>query len=166
MLVRTPSHSGQTVLRPILRCRRVCPRRHERRQCRRSDPGAAGRAGGRPVPRGGSGIRPADGARAAPIDDLAASRRVASGLGAEERSVVYYAALMVNVGCHSDAHEQAKWFGDDIAPTQVRKVRPSAGIYGVQRSPHFASSGVGAFPCIASGWASSSPCRVIVSSTG
>jgi HD-GYP domain-containing protein (c-di-GMP phosphodiesterase class II) len=37
------------------------------------------------------------------------------GLGEDDRSVVYYAALMVNVGCHSDAHEQAKWFGDDIA---------------------------------------------------
>ena len=37
------------------------------------------------------------------------------GLGEEDRAVVYYAALMVNVGCHSDAHEQAKWFGDDIA---------------------------------------------------
>jgi HD-GYP domain-containing protein (c-di-GMP phosphodiesterase class II) len=36
------------------------------------------------------------------------------GLGEEERSVVYYNALLVNVGCHSDAHEQAKWFGDDI----------------------------------------------------
>ena len=23
-------------------------------------------------------------------------------------------ALLLNVGCHSDAHEQAKWFGDDI----------------------------------------------------
>src|SRR5579871_4531141 len=33
----------------------------------------------------------------------------------EERAVVYYTALLVNVGCHSDAHEQAKWFGDDIA---------------------------------------------------
>src|SRR4051794_13777188 len=33
----------------------------------------------------------------------------------EQRSVVYYTALLVNVGCHSDAHEQAKWFGDDIA---------------------------------------------------
>ena len=32
-----------------------------------------------------------------------------------DRSVVYYSALLVNVGCHSDAHEQAKWFGDDIA---------------------------------------------------
>ncbi|HLX18766.1 MAG TPA: HD domain-containing phosphohydrolase [Gaiellaceae bacterium] len=32
----------------------------------------------------------------------------------DERSVVYYTALLVNVGCHADAHEQAKWFGDDI----------------------------------------------------
>ena len=36
------------------------------------------------------------------------------GLDEEKRSVVYYAALLINVGCHSDAHEQAKWFGDDI----------------------------------------------------
>src|SRR5690242_18874508 len=36
------------------------------------------------------------------------------GLTDEERLVVYYTALLVNVGCHSDAHEQAKWFGDDI----------------------------------------------------
>jgi HD-GYP domain-containing protein (c-di-GMP phosphodiesterase class II) len=33
----------------------------------------------------------------------------------ESRAVVYYTALLINVGCHSDAHEQAKWFGDDIA---------------------------------------------------
>src|SRR6478735_2886083 len=37
------------------------------------------------------------------------------GLDDDERAVVYYTALLVNVGCHSDAHEQAKWFGDDIA---------------------------------------------------
>src|SRR2546430_16257740 len=37
------------------------------------------------------------------------------GLDEEERAVTYYTALLVNVGCHSDAHEQAKWFGDDIA---------------------------------------------------
>jgi HD-GYP domain-containing protein (c-di-GMP phosphodiesterase class II) len=37
------------------------------------------------------------------------------GLDDGERVVVYYTALLVNVGCHSDAHEQAKWFGDDIA---------------------------------------------------
>jgi hypothetical protein len=33
----------------------------------------------------------------------------------EERAAIYYSALLVNVGCHADAHEQAKWFGDDIA---------------------------------------------------
>ena len=38
----------------------------------------------------------------------------AIGLDEEQRSVVYYTALLLNVGCHSDAHEQAKWFGDDI----------------------------------------------------
>ena len=37
------------------------------------------------------------------------------GLDERSRSVVYYSALLINVGCHSDAHEQAKWFGDDIA---------------------------------------------------
>jgi HD-GYP domain-containing protein (c-di-GMP phosphodiesterase class II) len=35
-------------------------------------------------------------------------------LDEERRAAVYYTALLVNVGCHSDAHEQAKWFGDDI----------------------------------------------------
>jgi HD-GYP domain-containing protein (c-di-GMP phosphodiesterase class II) len=37
-----------------------------------------------------------------------------AGLGDQDRMAVYYTALLVNVGCHSDAHEQAKWFGDDI----------------------------------------------------
>jgi HD-GYP domain-containing protein (c-di-GMP phosphodiesterase class II) len=37
------------------------------------------------------------------------------GLDDEARAAVYYTALLINVGCHSDAHEQAKWFGDDIA---------------------------------------------------
>ena len=37
-----------------------------------------------------------------------------AGLDDQARAAVYYAALLVNVGCHSDAHEQAKWFGDDI----------------------------------------------------
>jgi HD-GYP domain-containing protein (c-di-GMP phosphodiesterase class II) len=37
------------------------------------------------------------------------------GLDEDERAVVYYTALLINVGCHSDAHEQAKWMGDDIA---------------------------------------------------
>ena len=37
------------------------------------------------------------------------------GLDEDERAVVYYTSLLINVGCHSDAHEQAKWCGDDIA---------------------------------------------------
>jgi len=36
-------------------------------------------------------------------------------LADEEKVVVYYTALLLTVGCHSDAHEQAKWFGDDFA---------------------------------------------------
>jgi HD domain len=43
--------------------------------------------------------------------------RLAERIGRDEeaRAVVYYTALLINVGCPSDAHEQAKWFGDDIA---------------------------------------------------
>jgi HD-GYP domain-containing protein (c-di-GMP phosphodiesterase class II) len=37
------------------------------------------------------------------------------GLDERERGTIYFTALLVNVGCHTDAHEQAKWFGDDIA---------------------------------------------------
>jgi hypothetical protein len=48
--------------------------------------------------------------------------RLAEGIGLDEqrRAVVYYTAMLVNVGCHSDAHEQAKWFGDDIASKAVK----------------------------------------------
>jgi HD-GYP domain-containing protein (c-di-GMP phosphodiesterase class II) len=48
--------------------------------------------------------------------------RLSDGLGLDEqaRSDVYYTALLVNVGCHSDAHEQAKWFGDDIASKSIK----------------------------------------------
>src|ERR1700758_5024102 len=38
-----------------------------------------------------------------------------AGLDEHRRADVYYTALLVSVGCHTDAHEQAKWFGDDIA---------------------------------------------------
>jgi HD-GYP domain-containing protein (c-di-GMP phosphodiesterase class II) len=55
------------------------------------------------------------------------------GLDDEQRATVYYTALLVNVGCHTDAHEQAKWFGDDIAlkadkygPHGLRSVRAMA----------------------------------------
>ena len=43
--------------------------------------------------------------------------RLAERLGVDEteREVVYYSALVAWVGCHVDAYEQAKWFGDDAA---------------------------------------------------
>src|SRR5689334_11689059 len=45
------------------------------------------------------------------------SLRLARCLGLDEadREVVYYASLLAWVGCHVDAYEQAKWFGDDTA---------------------------------------------------
>jgi hypothetical protein len=45
------------------------------------------------------------------------SLRLAQRLGLDEadRVVVYYAGLIAWVGCHVDAYEQAKWFGDDLA---------------------------------------------------
>jgi HD-GYP domain-containing protein (c-di-GMP phosphodiesterase class II) len=48
--------------------------------------------------------------------------RLAEGIGLDERerAVVYYTTLLVNVGCHSDAHEQANWFGDDIAVKSIK----------------------------------------------
>jgi HD-GYP domain-containing protein (c-di-GMP phosphodiesterase class II) len=48
--------------------------------------------------------------------------RLAEGIGLDERerAAVYYTALLINVGCHSDAHEQAKWFGDDIASKSIK----------------------------------------------
>jgi hypothetical protein len=32
-----------------------------------------------------------------------------------EREAAYFSGLLAWVGCHTDAYEQAKWFGDDIA---------------------------------------------------
>jgi HD-GYP domain-containing protein (c-di-GMP phosphodiesterase class II) len=48
--------------------------------------------------------------------------RIAERVGLDEqaRAVVYYTALLINVGCHADAHEQARWFGDDIAVKAVK----------------------------------------------
>jgi HD-GYP domain-containing protein (c-di-GMP phosphodiesterase class II) len=42
------------------------------------------------------------------------------GLDEEQRAVIYYTALLINVGCHTDAHEQAKWFGDDFAAKAIK----------------------------------------------
>ena len=54
--------------------------------------------------------------------------RVAERLGLDgARAVAYYTVLLVNVGCHSDAHEQAKWFGDDSALKSGAPGNPSDG---------------------------------------
>jgi HD-GYP domain-containing protein (c-di-GMP phosphodiesterase class II)/DNA-binding CsgD family transcriptional regulator len=37
------------------------------------------------------------------------------GLDADERDAVYFGSLLAWVGCHIDAYEQAKWFGDETA---------------------------------------------------
>src|SRR5579859_7148803 len=50
--------------------------------------------------------------------------RLAERLGVDEaeREVVYYTALVAWVGCHVDAYEQAKWFGDDtVFKTDYRR---------------------------------------------
>src|SRR6202007_256096 len=66
------------------------------------------------------------------------------GLNEAERSGVFYPALLVNVGCHSDAHEQTKWFGDDIAlksgkydhaPGSMRAVASTMRMLGSGRPP-------------------------------
>jgi HD-GYP domain-containing protein (c-di-GMP phosphodiesterase class II) len=36
------------------------------------------------------------------------------GMDEDERAVLYYTALLAYVGCHVDAHEQARWLGDDL----------------------------------------------------
>jgi len=59
------------------------------------------------------------------------SLRLADLLGLDEhdRYVLYHTALLVNVACHSDAHEQAKWFGDDFA---IKETKYTAGLHGVK----------------------------------
>lgn len=38
-----------------------------------------------------------------------------ANLGESEQLVIYYTSMLAWVGCHIDAYEQAKWFGDDLA---------------------------------------------------
>src|SRR5271155_3039159 len=51
-----------------------------------------------------------------------------AGLDEQDRMAVYYTALLVNVGCHADAHEQAKWFGDDISLKSGKYVHEPGGL--------------------------------------
>lgn len=64
-----------------------------------------------------------------------------AGLDEEQRSTVYYTALLVNVGCHADAHEQAKWFGDDIALKSTKYVHDMRSLRGAAASLRLVGSG-------------------------
>lgn len=57
------------------------------------------------------------------------SLRLAEHIGVEDeaRGAIYYTALLVNVGCHADAHEQAKWLGDDI---EMKEDKYEYGLHG------------------------------------
>jgi HD-GYP domain-containing protein (c-di-GMP phosphodiesterase class II) len=63
------------------------------------------------------------------------------GLDDNARSVVYYTALLVNVGCHADAHEQAKWFGDDIELKSHKYEHQPRSIAGAAASMRFLGRG-------------------------
>ena len=71
------------------------------------------------------------------------SLRLADRLGLDDRarSVVYYSALLVNVGCHADAHEQAKWFGDDIALRATKYSHEPGSLRGAAAAARLIGSG-------------------------
>jgi HD-GYP domain-containing protein (c-di-GMP phosphodiesterase class II) len=48
------------------------------------------------------------------------------------REVVYYAGLLAWVGCHTDAYEQSKWFGDDIAMKRDAMFADFSGVGGAR----------------------------------
>src|SRR5664279_6427284 len=50
------------------------------------------------------------------------------GLPPRELSNVYYVSLLAWVGCHIDAYEQAKWFGDDLALKGDSRSRDMTGL--------------------------------------
>jgi HD-GYP domain-containing protein (c-di-GMP phosphodiesterase class II) len=64
-----------------------------------------------------------------------------AGLDDDARSAVYYTALLINVGCHSDAHEQAKWFGDDIAIKSEKYRHEFGGVRGAALTLRLLGSG-------------------------
>jgi HD-GYP domain-containing protein (c-di-GMP phosphodiesterase class II) len=55
------------------------------------------------------------------------------GLDDQARATVYYTSLLISVGCHTDAHEQAKWFGDDIQ-TKALKFTIEPGLRGTVKA--------------------------------
>jgi HD-GYP domain-containing protein (c-di-GMP phosphodiesterase class II) len=64
-----------------------------------------------------------------------------AGLDEQSRATVYYTALLVNIGCHTDAHEQAKWFGDDIAMKSRKYQHDSRSVRGAASAMRFLAAG-------------------------
>jgi HD-GYP domain-containing protein (c-di-GMP phosphodiesterase class II) len=64
-----------------------------------------------------------------------------AGLAAQDRMAVYYTALLVNVGCHADAHEQAKWFGDDITLKSGKYVHELGSVRGALATMRLVGAG-------------------------
>jgi HD-GYP domain-containing protein (c-di-GMP phosphodiesterase class II)/DNA-binding CsgD family transcriptional regulator len=50
------------------------------------------------------------------------------GLKRDEKTSLYYVSLIAWVGCHIDAYEQAKWFGDDLALKGDFRLRDMTGM--------------------------------------
>lgn len=50
------------------------------------------------------------------------------GLDGAERASLYHVSLLAWVGCHVDAYEQAKWFGDDLALKRDSRLRNMTGL--------------------------------------
>jgi hypothetical protein len=50
------------------------------------------------------------------------------GLDEHDQAVLYYVGLIAWIGCHIDAYEQAKWFGDDLALKGDFRLVDAAGI--------------------------------------
>jgi HD-GYP domain-containing protein (c-di-GMP phosphodiesterase class II) len=50
------------------------------------------------------------------------------GLDETDRDVLYYVGLIGWIGCHVDAYEQAKWFGDDLAAKAAYRRYDAAGL--------------------------------------
>ncbi len=64
-----------------------------------------------------------------------------AGLDEPDRAAVYYTALLVNIGCHSDAHEQAKWFGDDITLKSGKYAHEFGSVRGVLATMRLVGAG-------------------------
>jgi hypothetical protein len=64
------------------------------------------------------------------------------GLSAADLDVVYYVGLIAWVGCHVDAYEQAKWFGDDLVMKGDARRVDLAGMQGARTMVRLLGSGL------------------------